>query len=181
MLIYWGGVNATPLQKEMLSSAILVLSVQPWLSASVVPTFEINDGSSAHLSLKGFLLFTLGWRRSPSSKEKGGSGAHDHSRHTCKISIHSKLPSRKITPKNQQFYLSIFYSSPSTQHATRHNFQSNHSNPCKLYQDDFHTTKPWALGGDLDGHHHGGEHFNPLLFHLYYHIHYSPYCQNTKL
>ena len=41
-----------------------------------------------------------------------GSGAHDHSRH--KITIHSKFPCHKITPKNQQFYLSIFYSSPST-------------------------------------------------------------------
>ena len=69
-----------------------------------------------------------------SSKGKGGSGAHDHSRH--KISIHSKFPRHKITPKNQQFYLSIFHVSPSTKHATRHNFQPNHSNPCKLHQDD---------------------------------------------
>ena len=59
-----------------------------------------------------------------SSKEKGGSGAHDHSRH--KIITHSKFPRHKIVPKNQQFYLSIFYSSPSTKHATRHNFQPNH-------------------------------------------------------
>ena len=63
-----------------------------------------------------------------SSKEKGGSAAHDHSRH-------------KITLKNQQFYLSIFYSSPSTKHATRHNFQLNHSNSCKLHQDDPQHTK----------------------------------------
>ena len=74
-----------------------------------------------------------------SSKEKGGSGVHDHSCH--KISIHSKFPRHKITPKNQQFYLSIFYSSPSTKHATRHNFQLNHSNPCKLHQNDPHHTK----------------------------------------
>ena len=74
-----------------------------------------------------------------SSKEKGGSGAHDHSRH--KITIHSKFPRHKITLKNQQFYLSIFYSSPPTKHATRHNFQLNHSNSCKLHQNDFHTTK----------------------------------------
>ena len=74
-----------------------------------------------------------------SSKEKGGSGAHDHSRH--KIFIHSKFPRHKITLKNQQFYLSIFYSSPSTKHATRLNFQLNHSNPCKLHQNEPHHTK----------------------------------------
>ena len=74
-----------------------------------------------------------------SSKEKGGSGAHDHSRH--KNATHSKFPCQKITPKNQQFYLSICYSSPSTKHATRHNFQLNHSNPCKLHQDDTQHTK----------------------------------------
>ena len=74
-----------------------------------------------------------------SSKEKGGSGAHDHSRH--KITIHSKFPRHKITLKNQQFYLSIFYSSPSTKHATRHNFQLNHSNSCKLHQNDPQHTK----------------------------------------
>ena len=68
-----------------------------------------------------------------------GSGAHDHSRH--KIAIHPKFPRHKITPKNQQFYLSIFYSSPSTKHATRHKFHSNHSNPCKLHQDDPQHTK----------------------------------------
>eukprot|EP01048_Picozoa_sp_COSAG05_P023198 COSAG05_NODE_4923_length_1325_cov_1.707178_3_plen_95_part_01 len=73
--------------------------------------------------------------RPGSSKETGGYGAHDHSRH--KITTHSKFPRHKITPKNQQFYLSIFHVSPSTKHATRHNFQLNHSNPCacKLHQD----------------------------------------------
>ena len=53
--------------------------------------------------------------RPGSSKETGGYGAHDHSRH--KISIHAKFPRHKITPKNQQFYLSIFHVSPSTKHA----------------------------------------------------------------
>ena len=29
----------------------------------------------------------------------------------------------------------------------------------------------WALYGDLDGHHHGGDLINPLLSHIYYHHH----------
>ena len=74
-----------------------------------------------------------------SSKEKGGSGAHDHSRH--KIATHSKFPRHKITPKIQKLYLSMFYPSPSTKHAIRHIFEPIHSNPHKLHQDEFHTTK----------------------------------------
>ena len=74
-----------------------------------------------------------------SSKEKGGSGAHDHSRH--KIATHSKFPRHKITPKIQKLYLSMFYPSPSTKHAIRHIFEPIYSNPHKLHQDEFHTTK----------------------------------------
>ena len=74
-----------------------------------------------------------------SSKEKGGSGAHDHSRH--KIATHSIFPRHKITPKIQKLYLSMFYPSPSTKHAIRHIFEPIYSNPHKLHQDEFHTTK----------------------------------------
>ena len=74
-----------------------------------------------------------------SSKEKGGSGAHDHSRH--KIATHSKFPRHKFTPQIQKFYLSTLYLSPSTKYVTRHNFQLIHSNPHKLHQDEFHTAK----------------------------------------
>ena len=64
-------------------------------------------------------------RHPTSSKGKGGSGAHYHSRH--KITTHSKFLVIKSPPKtDSSICLYVCYVSPSTKHATRHNFQPDH-------------------------------------------------------
>ena len=92
---------------------------------SAISAFHCRFGTGGHVphNLEAFARTVPGgvthWRHS-----------HDQPRH--KIATHPKFSRHKITPQNQQFYLPIFYSSPSAKHATRHNFQPNHILTLKL-------------------------------------------------